>query len=262
MDDPLDSIAPVQILARADGTVLHYRHLYGRQPTLIFLPGYMSDMSGSKATALMTWAAETGQACLLLDYAGCGRSGGVFAEETLSSWCDDVLTVANVETMGAKILVGSSMGGWLMLLAAKWWAQPGVPHSIVGMVGIAAAPDFTEWGFSDTEKAIIATEGLLQEDTPYGDQPYITTQKFWSDGQANRLLHKPVELTCPVRLLHGQDDEDVPPEISLRLAAALTSEDVRVTLVKGGDHRLSRPGDIALLIDTVAELIRAYDNRF
>lgn len=261
VDDPLDSIAPISMLRRADGTVLRYRYLPGRLPTLIFLPGYMSDMSGSKATAMMAWAAATGQACLLLDYAGCGLSEGVFAEETLSSWCDDVLTVGNVETMGPKILIGSSMGGWLMLLAALEWSKRGQPHGIAGLVGIAAAPDFTEWGFNDAEKAIIATEGLLQEDTPYSDQPYITTRKFWTDGQANRLLGTRIDLTCPVRLLHGQEDGDVPPEISLSLAAALASDDVQVTLVKGGDHRLSRDSDIALLIDTVARLVHAHHNR-
>lgn len=146
------------------------------------------------------------------------------------------------------------MGGWLMLLAALELVRRDGPQRVAGLVGIAAAPDFTDWGFTPEEKAIILAEGALVEETPYGDQPYVTTRRFWQSGEANRLLGGTIPLACPVRLLHGQEDGDVPPEISLRLSTALASEDVQVTLVKGGDHRLSRDGDIALLIDTVARL--------
>ncbi|MEY4269061.1 MAG: hypothetical protein RLZZ58_277, partial [Pseudomonadota bacterium] len=243
----------------ADGTALAYRYLYGRQPTVIFLPGYMSDMAGGKATAVMQWAFETGQACLLLDYAGCGLSGGVFEHETLDSWCGDVLTVANVVTIGAKILVGSSMGGWLMLRAARDWQQRGIPHSLHGLVGMAAAPDFTDWGFTDAEKALIATEGLLQTPNDYGDTPTVTTRAFWQSGQDNLVLGTRIAMTCPVRLIHGQRDVDVPWEIALKLAAAIDSDDVRVALVKDGDHRLSRDQDIALMLATIAELVHEYE---
>ena len=245
---------PPDYLDRAARPRLAYRHVAGAGPTIVFLPGYMSDMAGGKATALFDRAAAEGRACLLLDYAGCGLSSGLFAEQTLLDWRGDVLDLIDAKVVGPVIIVGSSMGGWLMLLAALALTQRDGPGRVAGLVGIAAAPDFTDWGFTAEEKAIILAEGQLREDTSYSDQPYVTTRGFWQSGEANRLLDAPIALACPVRLLHGQEDGDVPPEISLRLAAALTSDDVQVTLVKGGDHRLSRDTDIALLIDIVARL--------
>ena len=236
---------------------LAYRHVAGTGPTIVFLPGYMSDMAGGKATALFDWAAAEGHACLLLDYAGCGLSDGLFVEQTLLDWRGDVLDLIDACADGPVIIAGSSMGGWLMLLTALALVQRDGPGRVAGLVGIAAAPDFTGWGFSDAEKAIILAEGELREDTPYGDQPYVTTRGFFQSGGANQLLDTEIPLACPVRLLHGQEDGDVPPEISLRLSAALAGADVQVTLVKGGDHRLSRDTDIALLIDTVARLATA-----
>ena len=233
---------------------LAYRHTPGVGPAIVFLPGYMSDMAGGKATALFDWAAAEGHACLLLDYAGCGLSDGLFADQTLLDWRGDVLDLIDAKAEGPVVIVGSSMGGWLMLLTALALVQRDGPARVAGLVGIAAAPDFTDWGFSDAEKAIIQAEGALLEETPYSDQPYMTTRAFWQSGEANRLLGSEIPLACPVRLLHGQEDGDVPPETSLRLASALASADVQVTLVKGGDHRLSRDTDIALLIDTVARL--------
>ena len=233
---------------------LAYRHTPGAGPAIVFLPGYMSDMAGGKATALFDWAAAEGHACLLLDYAGCGLSDGLFADQTLLDWRGDVLDLIDAKAEGPVVIVGSSMGGWLMLLTALALVQRDGPARVAGLVGIAAAPDFTDWGFSDAEKAIIQAEGALLEETPYSDQPYMTTRAFWQSGEANRLLGSEIPLACPVRLLHGQEDGDVPPETSLRLASALASADVQVTLVKGGDHRLSRDTDIALLIDTVARL--------
>jgi pimeloyl-ACP methyl ester carboxylesterase len=243
------------MLARADGTALAYRHVAGATPTIVFLPGYMSDMAGSKAEAVLQWAADNGQACLLLDYAGCGRSGGNFADQTLESWRDDVMTVANSVAPGPRILIGSSMGGWLMLLAARAWQQAGYDSAVAALVGIAAAPDFTEWGFNEAEKALIHIDGRLEQASDYSDQPYLTTRAFWQSGQDNRLLGGAIPLSCPVRLLHGQADDDVPWDISIKLAAALTGDDVRITLVKDGDHRLSRPQDIALLLATLGELV-------
>lgn len=237
-------------LARASRPTLAFRHLPGAGPTVVFLPGYMSDMAGGKATAVLADCAARGQACLLLDYAGCGLSTGRFAGQTLTDWRDDVLDLIAAKVAGPVLLVGSSLGGWLMLLVAS--ALP--PERLAGLVGIAPAPDFTDWGFSKAEKAIIQAEGQLLEETPYSDQPYVTTRTFWESGQANRVLDAPIALTCPVHLLHGQRDEDVPWDISLKLAAALASDDVRVTLIKDGDHRLSRDSDIDLLLRTVAEL--------
>ena len=248
-----DPAAP-DFLDRTGRPRLACRHVAGSGPTIVFLPGYMSDMAGGKASALFDWAAAEGQACLLLDYAGCGLSDGLFAEQSLLDWRGDVLDLIDAKTEGPVLIVGSSMGGWLMLLAALALVRRDGPARVAGLVGIAAAPDFTDWGFSDAEKAIILAEGALLEETPYSDQPYVTTRLFWQSGEANRLLDTEIPLACPVRLLHGQEDGDVPPAISLRLSAALASADVQVTLVKGGDHRLSRDTDIALLIDTVARL--------
>ena len=244
-------------LERSGRPRLAYRHVAGAGPTIVFLPGYMSDMAGGKATALFDWAAAEGRACLLLDYAGCGLSDGLFAEQNLLDWRGDVLDLIDARAAGPVIIVGSSMGGWLMLLTALAVVQRDGPGCVAGLIGIAAAPDFTDWGFSDAEKAIILAEGELREETSYSDQHYVTTRGFFQSGEANRLLSTEIPLTCAVRLLHGQEDGDVPPEISLRLSAALASEDVQVTLVKGGDHRLSRETDIALLIDTVARLATA-----
>jgi len=247
-------LSPPAYLDRPGRPRLAYRHVEGAGPTIVFLPGYMSDMEGGKATALFAWAVAEGHGCLLLDYAGCGSSDGLFSEQTLLDWRGDVLDLIDAKVDGPVLLVGSSMGGWLMLLAALLLVQRDGPARVAALVGIAPAPDFTDWGFTPEEKAIILAEGALVEDTPYGDQPYVTTRAFWQSGEANRLLDAEIPLACPVRLLHGQEDGDVPPEISLRLSAALASEDVQVTLVKGGDHRLSRDGDIALLIDTVARI--------
>ena len=240
------------LLPRPDRPALAYRHAPGSGPTVIFLPGYMSDMAGGKATAVLGDCAARGQACLLFDYAGCGVSAGRFADQTLIDWRDDVLDLIEARVPGPILLVGSSLGGWVMLLVAL--ALP--PERMAGLVGIAPAPDFTEWGFSDAQKAIILTEGRLLQDTPYADQPIVTTRGFWDSGQANRVLGGSIPLACPVHLLHGQRDDDVPWEISLKLAEALGGKDVRVTLIKDGDHRLSRDDDIGLLLETVAGMGR------
>lgn len=236
-------------LARPDGVRLAFRHRAGAGPTIVFLPGYMSDMEGGKAVALDAWAAANGRAMLRLDYSGCGASEGAFGDGTLDVWRDDALFLIDRLTQGPLILVGSSMGGWLMLLIAL-----ARPDRIAALVGIAAAPDFTQWGFTADQVAEMEANGRLVEETPYGPDPYITTHAFWRSGQANRLLDGAIAIDCPVRLLQGQRDPDVPWEIALRLAAALRSSDVQTLLVKDGDHRLSREADIALLIATVAAL--------
>lgn len=232
-----------------DGRRIAFRHGAGSGPTLVFLPGYMSDMLGGKATALAEWAAAHGRACLLLDYSGCGESAGEFSDGWLGRWQEEVTSLIEERVSGPVVLVGSSMGGWLMLLLALE-----LETKVSGLVGIAAAPDFTEWGFSADQKALLERGETVLEENLYGPEPTPTHAAFWRDGQARRLLESEIAIDCPVRLLHGQDDPDVPPEISLRLAAALRSQDVQVTLVKAGDHRLSRDGDIALLLRTVAAL--------
>jgi len=232
-----------------DGRRLAYRLIPGSGPALIFLPGYMSDMTGSKATALADWAEANGRCCLLLDYSGCGASPGSFAEGSLSRWTEEVLALIDAHVPGEVVLVGSSMGGWLMLLAGTRLGP-----RLAGLVGIAAAPDFTEWGYSTEEKArLMAGETVLQ-DNPYGPEPTPTHAGFWQDGQRSRMLEGRIALTCPVRLLHGLEDAEVPVATALHLASALDSTDVQVTLVKGGDHRLSRPEDLTLLLRTVASI--------
>ena len=232
-----------------NGRRLALRRRDGRGPTLLFLPGYASDMHGSKATALDAWAAAEGRAMLRFDYAGCGLSEGDFEDQTLAGWRDDALAMIDM-LEGPVLLVGSSMGGWLMLLAAL-----ARPQRIHALVGIAAAPDFTDWGFDAAQKRTISETGRLEEPSPYGEAPMVTTRAFWESGESLKLLGGGIAIDCPVRLLHGFDDADVPWRISLRLMESLRSGDVRATLIKGGDHRLSRPGDIAHLVAAVASLL-------
>jgi len=235
--------------ALPDGIRIAFRHTAGTGPTLVFLPGYMSDMAGGKACGVFDWAVAQGRACLLLDYSGCGQSEGDFADGTLSKWRDEVLALIAAHVDGPVVLIGSSMGGWLMLLVGL-----ALGERLAGLIGIAAAPDFTAWGFSDEQQSeLLAGETVLEENA-YGPQPTPTFPGFWADGQANLLLDTEIALACPVRLLHGQRDPDVPWELSLRLAEQLHSDDVQVTLIKDGDHRLSRDADIALLLRTIAEL--------
>jgi len=231
-----------------DGRRVAFRYTHGTGPCLVFLPGYLSDMSGSKATALFAEAQAKGRACLLLDYSGCGASGGDFAEGMLSAWRDEVLALVASYVSGPVLLVGSSMGGWLMLLVAEH-----LKHRLARMIGIAPAPDFTRWGYSEEQRAKLAAGETIFEPNPYGPEPTPTHAKFFADAECHLRLESMIDLTCPVRLLHGKADADVPWDVSLRLKAALRSADVQVTLVEDGDHRLSRDSDIALLKAIVAE---------
>ena len=240
-------MAETRFHAMADGRRIAYRHTPGAGPTIVFRPGYRSDMTGGKATAVADWAQGHGRACLLLDYSGCGESEGDFADGTLGRWQDEAAALIAGHVTGPVVLVGSSMGGWLMLLLGR-----ALGARLAGLVGIAAAPDFTDWGYSDEQKHRLAAGEAVLEDNPYGPEPTPTYPGFWADGQDRRVLGAAIPVDCPVRVLHGQDDRDVPPELSLRLARGLRSQDVQVTLVKGGDHRLSRDSDIALLLRTVA----------
>ena len=231
------------------GRRIAYRHIPGDGPALVFLPGYMSDMAGGKATALIDWARETGRECLLLDYSGCGQSEGEFADGTLTRWRDEVAALVEDRIAGEAILIGSSMGGWLMLLVAE-----ALGDRIAGLVGIAAAPDFTEWGLNADQKEQLERGEIVFEDNPYGPDPTPTHPGFYRDAQALRRLEGPIALDIPARLIHGQRDADVPWLITLRLADRLRSDDIQVTLVKDGDHRLSRPQDIALLLRVIGDL--------
>lgn len=231
-----------------------YHHLAGSSPTIVFLPGYMSDMAGGKAQAVLEWARERGRSCLLLDYTGCGQSDGDFADGRLSKWRDEIVALIGHIGIDSVQLVGSSMGGWLMLLLAE-----ALGERVKALVGIAPAPDFTEWGLSQSQRIELAAGRTIFEDNPYGPEPTPTHAGFFSDAERHKRLASGVAFDGPVRLIHGQADADVPWEISINLARALRSADVQVHLIKDGDHRLSRPADIALLLRELAGLSAGQD---
>lgn len=237
--------------ALPDGRHIAYRLTPGDGPALVFLPGYMSDMDGGKATAVFDWAKANGRACLLLDYSGCGASDGEFADGSLSRWRDEVLALIEARLDGQVVLIGSSMGGWLMLLVGE-----ALGNRLAGMIGIAAAPDFSDWGYDDRQKADLANGKTVFEDNPYGPEPTPTHALFWRDAEMHKCLGRQIAIDCAVRLIHGQGDQDVPWKVSLSLAEALRSDNVQVTLIKHGDHRLSREEDIAILLRQIDSLIR------
>lgn len=239
----------IQHFTLPSGERMAYRFQPGSLPAVVFLPGYMSDMAGGKAQAVLRWAEAQGRACLLLDYTGCGQSSGAFADATLPGWRDDVAALIHALGLGRVVLCGSSMGGWLMLLLAE-----ALGDGVTALVGLAPAPDFTDWGYDAAQKAVLVRGETLFQDNPYGPEPTPTHPRFWAAGQQSLLLARRIAFDGPVRLIHGQADPDVPWEVSLQLAAALRSADVQVQLIKTGDHRLSRPGDIALLLRTLGDL--------
>jgi len=246
------------ILARPDGSTIAYHKTPGRdgvddRPGLVFLGGFMSDMTGTKASALEAFARERGQAFLRFDYSGHGASSGAFADGTIGRWAEDAVAALDALTEGPQILIGSSMGGWIMLLAAL-----ARPDRVAGLVGIAAAPDFTEdliWASAGPEvRSAWERDGVYHQPSDYGDEPYPITLRLIEEGRQHLLLRDPIAIAGPVRLIHGMQDADVTWEISLRLAEALESRDVEVTLVKDGDHRLSESPDLARLFGTIARL--------
>ena len=241
----------IQFIDRGDGIRLAATFQPGRGPTLLFLPGYMSDMSGTKAQHLLQWAADTGRQCLLLDYSGCGQSEGDFDSGSIRRWAADAKAVADALAPGPLIPIGSSMGGWIMLHLAL-----AAPTRIHALVGIAAAPDFTRWGLSLDEKDIesLAHQGFTTRPSAYADSPYRYARALIEDAETACLLDGPIPLDMPVRLIHGTADPDVPWHISQRLMRELRSADVQLSLVKDGDHRLSSPSDLALLQNSISTL--------
>lgn len=228
-----------------------YRHTPGTGPTVVFLPGYASDMTGTKAVALEEWAKAQGQAFLRFDYLGCGESEGAFEEQTLAGWRDDALRLIDEVVAGPVVLVGSSMGGWIMLLIAK--ARPDL---VKGMIGVAAAPDFTDWGYTQEQKMTILQQGRLEQPNPHDpENPKVTTRAFWASGEANRVLNTTIETRAPVRLLHGLHDFEVRWERTFSILERVRSADVQIVLIKEGDHRLSRDKDIATLIRHVEDVL-------
>ena len=229
---------------------LAYHLTEGTGPTIVFLPGYASDMQGTKALALEAWAKAAGRAFLRFDYGGCGQSEGAFEDQTLAGWQSDVVTMLEHLAGGPAVLVGSSLGGWLMLLVAR-----DRPELVAGLVGVAPAPDFTDWGFTTDEKLAILSAGRLERVSPYGPAPTVYTNAFWTSGEANRLMFGQIAVDGPVRLVQGQLDKDVPYPRTTRLAELLRSADVQTVLIKDGDHRLSRDADIAVIIRAVEDVI-------
>ena len=243
-----------QILAREDGATIAYHRLAGKSPGIVFLGGFMSDMTGTKAMALAAFCRARGQAFLRFDYFGHGASSGDFAEATIGRWRDDALCVLDHLTEGRQLLVGSSMGGWLMLLAAL-----ARPDRVAALVGIAAAPDATEdliWGrLSPAQQRAMLRDGSLAVPSAYDPAGYVLTRRLIEEGREHLLLRAPIAIARPVRLIHGMRDPDVPWPTSLRLAQRLAGADVTVTLVKDGDHRLSNADDLARLERTIEALL-------
>ncbi|MFN4281647.1 MAG: alpha/beta hydrolase [Alphaproteobacteria bacterium] len=239
-------------LARNGRPSLAYAVDPGRGPTVAFFSGFMSDMTGKKVQDLAAFCQARGQAMLRFDYRAHGQSEGVFAETGLQDWLDDGLDAIDA-TSGPLLLVGSSMGGWLALLAALARRE-----RVVGLIGIAAAPDFTEeliWDqLSFADRDALMRDGMFAQPSAYSDQPYMISRKLIEDGRKNLLLKGPIALDCPVHLLHGMQDGDVPYGMSLRIAEKLTGGDVTVTLLKDGDHRLSREQDLAAIRGAVEKL--------
>jgi pimeloyl-ACP methyl ester carboxylesterase len=254
-DDPV--AAPPSYLTKPDGARIAYHMTPGQAPGIVFLGGFASDMTGTKALALEAFAKARGQAFLRFDYQGHGQSSGAFADGTIGIWHSDALAVIDAVTDGKQILVGSSMGGWMMLLTAVRR-----PARIAGLIGIAAALDFTEdlmWpGFSEEIRETLRRDGIYHEPSAYSDQPYTITMKLIEDGRNHLLLRDRLAIDAPIRLLHGMADADVPYQVSLRIAAHVDGPDVQVRLIKDGDHRLSTERDLAILTSTVGDMLDAH----
>lgn len=244
-------------LARGDGARLAYHHSPAAEgarslPGVVFLGGFMSDMSGTKATRLEAFCRSRGQQFTRFDYRGHGQSSGAFRDGTIGLWTDDAVAVLTELTSGPQILVGSSMGGWIMLLTALRH-----PERVAGLIGIAPAPDFVVRmyeSFTPEMQDALHRDGYVLRPSEYSDEPYTITRELIEEGRRHLLLEKPIELDVPVRILHGMRDDAVPWELSIRIMERLASRDVRVTFIKDGDHRLSEEPDLDLLCATVAEL--------
>ncbi|MGQ3671584.1 alpha/beta hydrolase [Xanthobacter sp. TB0136] len=228
-------------------------------PGLFWLGGFMSDMAGSKAEHLATLAATHGLANVRFDYSGHGISGGAFDEGTISRWLGEALAVFEATTQGPQIVIGSSMGGWLALLLARELQRRGQGARLRALVLIAPAPDFTEdlmWAlFPEEVRQVILEQGRFLKPSAYGETPYTITRALIEDGRTNLLLNAPLSVGCPVRILQGGADEDVPWQHALRLVTCLAEDDVVFSLIKDGDHRLSRPQDLERLGVAVAEFV-------
>ena len=238
----------------ANGRRIAWNRIEGQGPCVVFLGGFRSDMRGTKALALEAWAREGGRAFLRFDYSGHGESSGDFLDGAIGDWAADAEAAIRSLATGPVVLVGSSMGGWISLLMAQRLGS-----RVVGLVTIAAAPDFTEdsmWaGFTDAQRAELAETGRVALPSDYSDEPYIITRRLIEDGRRNLVLRTPLELPFPVRFLQGTADVDVPVPVALRLLDHATGPDLRLTLVKDADHRFSTPDSLALILRSVEDVL-------
>lgn len=240
------------------GRDIAVRAIPGDAPGVFWLGGFKSDMTGTKAERLAALAAERSHAYVRFDYSGHGASGGAFEEGTISRWLEEALAVFDEATAGEQVVVGSSMGGWLALLLARALAARGETR-LKALVLVAPAPDFTEtlmWSrFPAEVQSEITVNGRFLKPTPYGDEPYVITRTLIEDGRSHLILGAPFAVGCPVRILQGAKDEDVPWEHAMRLVTCLAEDDVVFSLIKDGDHRLSRPEDLERLAQVVSEFL-------
>ena len=256
----MDMPAPDPAFIDVAGAAIAVRHRPGRAPGLVWLGGYRSDMRGTKAEALDGWAERTGHEFTRHDYSGHGESGGEFRAGTISRWLAESLAVLDRFTNGPQILVGSSMGGWIALRMIQELRKAGDEGRIAGLILLAPAPDFTielmEPLLTDAQKDEIAENGYLAEKSDYSDEPNIYTHALFEDGRKNRVLDGIIETGCPVHILQGMQDPDVPHSHASRLVEHLPACDVTLSLIRDGDHRLSRPQDIAMMLSAVEEMVR------
>ena len=245
-----------QFLTSPQGRRLAYAQSAGAGPGIVFLGGFKSDMQGTKALFLQDWAATRGRAFLRFDYSGHGQSSGAFEDGCIGDWATDATALIETLTSGPQILVGSSMGGWISLLIAR-----ALPQRIAGLVGIAAAPDFTvaTWAeeLTDAQRAEVTATGRTELASGYEDNPYVFTARLFEDGARHQVLDRPLPLPFPTRFLQGTADVDVLPQVALRLLDHATGPDIRLTMVKDADHRFSSPACLALIAQAVAEVSSA-----
>ncbi|MGR3514117.1 MAG: alpha/beta hydrolase [Paracoccaceae bacterium] len=232
---------------------LSYDQTPGRAPGVVFLGGFNSSKDGTKALHLERWAKSKGQAFLRFDYSGHGASSGAFEDGTIGQWLEDAEAIIAGLTKSPQIIVGSSMGGWIACLLLRRQ-----PKRFAGLVTIAAAPDFTEdryWaGFSDTQKSQLRKHGAVQVESPYDERPYTITCKLIEEARAHLILRTPLLVPCPMRILHGADDKAIPVETAQALFEHASGADIRLTLVKGADHRFSKPDCLELITQTIEEM--------
>ncbi|TPI18552.1 alpha/beta hydrolase [Mesorhizobium sp. B4-1-1] len=251
--------ASAPVFIDVDGSDIAVRQAPGAAPGVVWLGGYKSDMQGTKAQTLAAWAASEGHACLRHDYSGHGESGGAFADGTISRWLAESVAVFRRFSQGKQILVGSSMGAWIALRMAQELRKAGDTR-VAGLVLLAPAPDFTieliEPVLTGAQRRDLKEKGFFAEPSDYSDEPYIYTRALIEDGRANRVMTGPIDTHCPVHILQGLADPDVPSGHALKLAAMLPADDVTLSLIPDGDHRLSRPEDLDMLKRAVGDMVK------